>query len=114
MPRWTLEQLREFKQREANAQSKLRASRAEPVVCHEPVRPYEGEKKVPAKIAIRITSRRKRLLDPRGEVDKYLVDGLRYAGLIPNDRAKDITIQVEQVQVHGDDPTGTDIEIEYP
>lgn len=114
MPRWTLEQLQEFQRRETKNRNGIRSPKLEQASGDESVRPDEGEKKMPGKIVVHITSRRKRLLDPDNLSVKSLLDSLRYAGIVPGDRAKDILLQVEQVQVHGDDPGGTVIEIEYP
>jgi len=65
---------------------------------------------------LRFTLRRVRLLDPCAKYGscKALIDGLRFAGLIRNDREEDITLEVSQVKVaHFKDET-TEIILEYP
>jgi hypothetical protein len=56
----------------------------------------EGKEKNTGRIHIRFTVRRKRLIDPDNIIAKYLIDCLRYAGAIPDDRAKDITLETKQ------------------
>jgi len=65
----------------------------------EPLGTEEGEGESPGRIAIRFISRRVRLLDPDNLTPKYVLDGLRYAGLIYDDRASDITFSCEQEKV---------------
>lgn len=45
---------------------------------------------------VRIVSVRKRLLDPDNICEKFLIDGLRYAGLISNDDPGKITLETSQ------------------
>tara|TARA_R110002051_G_scaffold209469_1_gene275287 strand:- start:305 stop:628 length:324 start_codon:yes stop_codon:yes gene_type:complete len=59
----------------------------------------EGEGESPGRIAVRFISRRVRLLDPDNLTPKYVLDGLRYSGLIYDDRATDITFSCEQEKV---------------
>lgn len=76
--------------------------------------PAQGEKECPCRITVRITSFRRRLLDPDNLVGgaKYLVDGLRYAGLIPGDRPDQIELQVRQVKVSNETEEKTEIELQ--
>jgi hypothetical protein len=69
-----------------------------------------------ARIAIRFTSFRVHLLDPDNLAAgcKDLLDGLRHAGLIPDDTSKDITFQADQEKVRRYVDEKTDIEIHYP
>jgi hypothetical protein len=55
-----------------------------------------GKKENTGRIHIRLTARRKRLIDPDNLVFKYFIDCLRYAGAIPDDRAEDVTIETKQ------------------
>jgi hypothetical protein len=57
-----------------------------------------GAAEGPCRITVRITAFRQRLLDPDNLCAKSLVDGLRYAGLIPEDRPQDIELIVLQYQ----------------
>ena len=73
----------------------------------------EGEGFSPDRIAVRFISRRTRLIDPDNLTPKYLLDGLRYSGLIYDDRAQDITVQVEQEKAQCRAVEETVIEITY-
>ncbi len=66
--------------------------------------------------ALRFTLRRVRLLDPCAKYGscKALIDGLRYAGLIHNDREEDITLEVTQEKVAHYAQEETLISITYP
>ena len=55
-----------------------------------------GETKNPTRIIVRVKSYRKKLLDFDNLTVKYFVDGLRYAGLIPDDTPDKITLEVSQ------------------
>ena len=65
-------------------------------VRDEPLAKGGGEKENTGRIHIRLTARRKRLIDPDNLVFKYFIDCLRYAGAIPDDRAEDVTIETKQ------------------
>ena len=94
-------------------QARCDAARKGPLVCGSPdpgdqqaVRPREvgqdqGEEGDPRRPHVFIVSFRRRLLDPDGLYGgvKYFLDSLRYAGIIPDDRDADITLEVIQKQV---------------
>jgi len=65
-------------------------------VRNEPLAKTGGKKENTGRIHIRLTARRKRLIDPDNLVFKYFIDCLRYAGAIPDDRAEDVTIETKQ------------------
>lgn len=65
----------------------------------QPLGEEEGEGEGSGRIAVRINSRRVRLLDPDNLTPKYVLDGLRYSGLIYDDRATDIIFSCEQEKV---------------
>jgi hypothetical protein len=65
-------------------------------VRDEPLAKGGGKKENTGRIHIRLTARRKRLIDPDNLVFKYFIDCLRYAGAIPDDRAEDVTIETKQ------------------
>lgn len=79
----------------------------------QPLGEEEGEGESPSRIAVRFISRRVRLLDPDNLTPKYVLDGLRYSGLIYDDRATDITFSCEQEKVAHRAEEETVIEIEY-
>ncbi len=64
-----------------------------------------GKKENTGRIHIRLTARRKRLIDPDNLVFKYFIDCLRYAGAIPDDRAEDVTIEARQEKTRGEEET---------
>jgi hypothetical protein len=68
------------------------------------------------RIALRFTLRRVRLLDPCAKYGscKALIDGLRYAGILHNDREEDITLEVAQKKVAHFKDEETLIEIYIP
>ena len=65
-------------------------------VRNEPLAKVGSKKENTGRIHIRLTARRKRLIDPDNLVFKYFIDCLRYAGAIPDDRAEDVTIEARQ------------------
>jgi len=84
----------------------------ESVVRHEPLAAGEGKGEGACGIIVRIRSFRSRLLDPDNLCAKSLVDGLRYAGLIPGDRPQDIELTVTQEKCDKQDER-TEIEMIY-
>lgn len=98
---------------EYNARNKARDSKPQQVVPNEPLGKNKGEAPDTGRIAVRITSFRRRLIDPDNLCPKYFIDGLRYAGLIPNDRQEDITLQVDQVKVKSKSEERTKVELMY-
>lgn len=72
---------------------------AESAVCDGAVAKSEGEIKHSSRFAVSVKSYRLRLLDPDNLCPKYFIDGLRYAGLIPDDRSEDIELAVTQEKV---------------
>ena len=77
---------------------KSSSSNAKPkrAIRNEPLAKGGGKKENTGRIHIRLTARRKRLIDPDNLVFKYFIDCLRYAGAIPDDRAEDVTIETKQ------------------
>lgn len=85
----------------------------EQAVCHESVGPPPGKESHPGRCIVRITSFRRKLLDPdnlAGGV-KYFVDALRYEKIIQNDRLEDIELHTSQVQVSHRRDERTEIEV---
>jgi hypothetical protein len=72
-------------------------------VHHEPVAKEEGKGADPVRCKVVIVSFRKRLIDPDNLCPKYFIDALRYCGIIKDDTAKHVVIEVTQVKVK-DDP----------
>lgn len=94
--RWTTQQFNEYQARRISSRAKLK-----PVVLDEPLGPAQGEGSNPHRVTVRIRSFRCKLLDPDNLIGgaKYFVDGLRYAGLIPDDSPDKIILEVTQEKV---------------
>lgn len=79
--------------------------------CHAPL----GEKKLQGATEtaiVRITSIRKNLLDTDNICQKYLVDLLRYAGILYDDNPEQTTIQTSQRKCKDGEQEQTLVEIE--
>ncbi len=115
----TDEEFREIMERPAirranNIDHKAEAPIPQRLVCHEPLAQAQGEDERPGRFVVRFESRRKRLLDPDNVCPKYILDGLRYAGLIPNDRPEDINLQITQTKVGSKEEEETIVTIIAP
>lgn len=76
--------------------SPTQSPKPERPVRNEPVAKKERESANPSRVRVCVKSFRKRLIDPDNLCPKYFIDCLRYAGLIPDDRAQDIELLVTQ------------------
>lgn len=109
----------EAARRRNQAGGKASSAKPEQAIRHESVAEKEGKTKNStggtgchqARSHIGICLYRTRLLDPDNPAPKYFIDSLRYAGLIPNDRPEDITLEVSQVKVSTKAEERTEIEI---
>lgn len=63
---------------------------------HEPLATKEVQGSTGEKVLVRVESIRSRLLDEDNLCEKYHVDLLRYAGVIPGDTPDEIKIEVSQ------------------
>lgn len=104
--------VRERLERELEAGRKVQSPQPEPALCHEPLAAGEGTKEGSRRINVRVNAYRSRLLDPDNLCAKSLIDGLRYAGLIPGDRPQDIELTVTQEKCDKQDER-TEIELIY-
>jgi hypothetical protein len=100
-------------QHELKASCPLQSPQPQPPVRHEPLAAGEGKKEGSSRVIVRITSFRQRLVDADNACGKSLVDGLRYAGLIPNDRPQDIELTVTQEKC-GKKEERTEVELVLP
>lgn len=89
-------------------------SQPEPPVPTKLLGPGQGTAQGAARIVVRLTSFRVRLLDPDNLCPKALVDGLRYAGIIPDDRPQDIELAIAQQKVAHRREERTEIELVFP
>jgi len=95
-----------------------------PLPNHKPKRPAKeslgktktGETPIMGRIALSLTGFRVRPLDPDGFAGscKYLIDGCRASGLLPDDDPWTIRLQTEQVKVRSRKEEKTVIRITYP
>ena len=85
--------------------SPVRNTKPKRAVRHEPLAKGNSKKEGSGRIHIRLTARRKRLIDPDNLVFKYHIDCLRYAGAIPDDRESDVTIETRQEKTRGQEET---------
>lgn len=88
-----------------DVKSSSRNSKPKRTVRNEPLAKNEGKEENAGRIHIRFTVKRKRLIDPDNIVAKYLIDCLRYAGAIPDDRAKDVTLEIKQEKTREEEET---------
>lgn len=72
------------------------------------------EEKSSKRCVVSITSFRCRLTDPDNLCPKYIIDSLRYAGALYDDREEDIELHVSQKKVSHRTQERTDIEITWP
>lgn len=110
--RWTQAQFNEYQARRNQAGRSPPSSQPEQVVQHDTLAEKPGEGINPARVHVRITSFRRRLIDPDNLCPKYFIDSLRYAGIIPNDREEDIILEVSQVKVKTKAEERTELTIE--
>ena len=87
------------------AKSENGDSKPEPPIQHGALGPTKGEKTYTGRILVRITVFRKRLVDPCNAGQKYLVDCLRYSGILVDDREKDIALEIRQEKTRGEEET---------
>ena len=95
----------------------LPAVRAIPIAIPQPAaggKPSEsaqGEARGTTRVRVRITSRRRRFVDADNLCAKFVVDCLRYAGVIRNDDPGTIDLELAQEKVSTPQEEGTLIEI---
>lgn len=87
------------------AKSKSRNSKLKPPILNGAVGEVGGEKAHTGRILVRITVYRKRCVDPCNAGQKYLVDCLRYAGILVDDREEDIALEINQEKTRGEEET---------
>lgn len=108
----------EFIRRNASdAPNRDRASLAPPTILErgyaaEPLEADQTQTRNTGKFIVRVTSFRVRLLDEDNLCEKYLVDGLRYAGALPSDAPDRCRIITTQAKVAKKADERTEIVIE--
>ncbi|NBW23039.1 MAG: hypothetical protein EBR82_85355 [Caulobacteraceae bacterium] len=84
---------------------KSRNSESKSPVQHGAVGKAGGKKTHTGRVLVRITIFRKRLVDPCNAGQKYLVDCLRYVGLLVDDREQDIALEIRQEKTREEEET---------
>ena len=85
------------------------APELEPNFIHEPLAKAPLQKANSPRIRVTVNSVRKRLLDEDNECSKFLVDQLRYAGIILNDNPSLTTISTTQRKCEAGEPEYVEI-----
>jgi hypothetical protein len=83
----------------------------QPAVCDVSARADQRKESHAGRFLVRVTSFRRRLLDPDNLCPKYFVDALRYAGIIPDDTSEDIELVIRQEKVELRSDERTELEI---
>mgnify|MGYP001575504635 CR=1 FL=1 len=113
--RWTQAQYDDYQRRHAAAKrqvdSVLSSSKSEQVVRHDALGSKPGKEKSICRRKIVIVSFRKRLIDPYNLCPKYFIDALRYRGVIDDDTAKHIVLEVRQEKVKYASMERTEIDV---
>lgn len=90
----------------------LSSAELEQAFRHEPLAKTQGEKGGTGRFRVCVTSYRRRLCDLDNLAPKYLIDCLRYAGIIPEDTPQAIDYSVRQVKVRKKEEERTEIEVD--
>lgn len=86
-------------------QSPSRNGKPKRSVRNEPLAKNEGEKKNTGRIHVRITVFRKRLTDPDNNNCKWIIDCLRYSGILHDDREEDVSLEIRQEKTREQEET---------
>lgn len=76
-----------------------------------PLATTEGEKRGARRFLVSVVSKRVRLVDPDNLCPKYIIDCLRYAGVLPDDSPEFVTTSFSQIKVARFDQEETLIEV---
>mgnify|MGYP003332665803 FL=1 len=93
------------------AKNTRQTAKLEPNPCHAPLATEEVQRPTQARFCVRIGSRRKRLIDQDNLCEKYLVDLLRYGGVIPDDAPDQCRIEVAQTKCRKGEPEEISVEV---
>ena len=92
--------------------SVVQSPQPKPAVFHAPVEPVQGKAFYSGRVLVRITSYRRRLLDPDNLTPKWFLDSCRYSRIISDDRPEDISLQLGQEKVKNKAEERTEILIQ--
>jgi len=85
--------------------NKRSTSQPKPTLLNGAVGKVEGEKKNTGRVLVRIVTHRVRPTDPDNNNCKYVLDCLRYCGLLCDDREENIVLEVSQKKIKGEEKT---------
>jgi hypothetical protein len=115
MPRWNESDLTEFLHRSSagRAQDKpeVQGSKPQPASRYEPLAEAPRKESGKKRIRVVVTSMRCRLLDEDNLCPKYIIDILRYGGILRDDSPDLVKIEIRQEKVKTKDQEETIIEI---
>jgi len=80
-------------------------------VRHDSLGPKQRKKADSKRYKVCIVSYRKRLIDPDNLCPKYFIDALRYCGVIQDDTAKHIAVEISQEKVDRNFDVRTEITV---
>jgi hypothetical protein len=86
-------------------------TKLEPNPRNAPLAAKEVQRPTGERFLVRIEGRRKRLLDVDNSCEKYLVDLLRYCGVIPDDAPDKCEIEVSQTKCKKGEPEEITIKV---
>ena len=79
--------------------------------CHAPLEANKVKGQHRGRVLVRVTTRRKRLLDEDNLCEKYHVDLCRYAGVVSDDAPERTKIEVSQTKCRKGEPEEITIEV---
>jgi hypothetical protein len=80
-----------------------------------PLAKEQVKEKSAGRFLVRCQIFRKRIIDPDNVSVKYAIDALRFSGILPDDRASDIKLEIaEQIKVAKDEEERIEIEVFGP
>ena len=91
---WSINDLRAYQDRRQRAAAKLECGLGDAPLCQGEAAPPDPQRR-----HVSIISFRRRLIDSDNLCPKFHVDGLRLAGIIADDSAKHIILEVSQQKV---------------
>ncbi len=99
---------------QASLDARLQSADTKPALRNGTLAKKARKDKGAGKCAVSITSYRARSCDPDALVGKWILDSLRYAGCLFDDRPEDITYEISQKKTATKKEEKTLVTIEYP
>jgi len=99
-------------QADISARNSRQAAKLESNPGDAPLETKEVQGRTAARFRVCIRSKRRRLLDEDNTCEKYLVDALRYGGVIPDDSPDQCSIEVSQAKCGKGEVEEIEVEVE--